>query len=151
MRDMVFISHANPEDNEFTQWLALRLGTEGFPVWCDLTQLLGGETFWTDVEEAIRHRTIKFLFVLSRLSNHKPGAIQELNLALNVQRADALRDFVIPLGVDDLPPAEFNGGRRGHGPESDALPPAAPAGFFAARYPPMIRWVSAGTRPISRA
>ena len=37
MRDMVFLSHANPEDNEFTLWLALRLAAEGFPVWCDLT------------------------------------------------------------------------------------------------------------------
>lgn len=105
---MLFISHANPEDNEFAKWLALRLGAEGFPVWCDLTQLLGGETFWTDVEEAIRERTAKFLFVLSRASNHKPGAIQELGLAKNVQRAHDLRDFVLPLGIDDLSPTEFN-------------------------------------------
>ena len=50
MREMVFVSHANPEDNEFARWLALRLAGEGFPVWCDLTELLGGEDFWKDAE-----------------------------------------------------------------------------------------------------
>ena len=78
MRDMLFISHANPEDNEFTRWLALRLAGEGFPVWCDLTQLLGGEDFWTDIEDAIRRRTAKFLYVLSTHSNPKPGPLAEL-------------------------------------------------------------------------
>ena len=51
---MLFISHANPEDNEFAQWLALQLAKCGYPVWCDLTKLLGGETFWSDIEEALR-------------------------------------------------------------------------------------------------
>lgn len=109
MRDMVFISHARPEDDEFARWLALRLAVEGFPVWCDLTQLLGGEDFWTDIEEAIRHRTVKFLYVLSRESNRKPGPLSELEVARKVQRADSgLVDFIIPLGIDDLPSTEFN-------------------------------------------
>jgi len=108
MRDMVFLSHANPEDNEFTLWLALRLAAEGFPVWCDLTQLLGGEDFWNDAEEAIRNRTAKFLYVLSRVANHKPGPLRELAVAGKVQRAQGLADFVIPLAADDLPSVEFN-------------------------------------------
>jgi len=109
MRDMVFLSHANPEDNEFTFWLALRLAAEGFPVWCDLTQLLGGEDFWKDAEEAIRNRTARFLYVLSRVSNRKTGPLRELAIALKVQRADEqLTDFVIPLAVDDLPSSDFN-------------------------------------------
>jgi hypothetical protein len=70
-RSMLFISHANPEDNEFTRWLALRLANEGYPVWCDLTKLLGGEDFWEEIEFAIRNRTAKFLFVVSRASNHR--------------------------------------------------------------------------------
>ena len=40
---MLFVSHANPEDNLFTRRLALRLARESYPVWCDLTKLLGGE------------------------------------------------------------------------------------------------------------
>lgn len=100
---MVFISHANPEDNEFTLWLALRLAREGYPVWCDLTKLLGGETFWRDIESALRDRTIKFLFVLSRNSNSKEGVLNELDLALGLERRQKLPDFVIPLRLDSLP------------------------------------------------
>ena len=72
-RDTVFVSHANPEDNTFALWLALRLGELGFKVWCDLTKLIGGETFWDSAEDAIRQGTAKFLFVLSRTSNSKDG------------------------------------------------------------------------------
>jgi len=105
---MLFISHANPSDNEFSRWLALRLAAEGYRVWCDLTQLLGGERFWTDIEAAIRTHTTRFLFVLSRSSNQKTGPLDELNLALATQRANELSGFVIPLWIDDLPSLEFN-------------------------------------------
>lgn len=103
MPEMLFISHANPEDNVFTRWLALQLARAGYPVWCDLTQLLGGEAFWTDVEEALRQRTIKFLSVLSRTSNSKDGPLNELQVATNVARDEGFRDFIIPIAIDDLP------------------------------------------------
>jgi TIR domain-containing protein len=108
MRNMLFVSHANPEDNEFSRWLALQLTTAGYPVWCDLTQLLGGEDFWRDAEEAIRRQTSKFLYVLSRASNDKPGPRRELKIASNVQQGDHLSDFIIPLRIDDLPHGEMN-------------------------------------------
>ncbi len=108
MRNMLFVSHANPEDNDFAMWLSLRLAAEGYGVWCDLTKLLGGERFWSDIEDAIRNHTIKFLYVLSRTSNHKPSPRDELELAHKVQRAEGLQDFVVPLWIDDLPSAEFN-------------------------------------------
>lgn len=108
MRQMVFISHANPDDNEFTLWLTLRLAREGYGVWCDLTKLLGGETFWRDIETAIRDRTVKFVYVLSRTSNVKEGPLNELNVALNVARDQELHDFVIPLHIDDLPFRDIN-------------------------------------------
>jgi hypothetical protein len=99
-RIMVFVSHANPEDNLFTRWLALRLAREGYPVWCDLTKLLGGEDFWRDIEIAIRDRTVKFLFVLSKTSNQKDGALMELAVARKVGKH--IHDFIIPLRVDDI-------------------------------------------------
>lgn len=101
---MIFLSHALPEDNEFTRWLALRLAKEGYPVWCDLTKLLGGEDFWNDIEDAIRNQTTKFLFVLSRFSNEKQGVLQELALAKRVGKERV--DFVIPLKIDDFPSDE---------------------------------------------
>jgi len=107
-RDMLFLSHANPEDNEFTMWLALQLAREGYPVWCDLTKLLGGERFWTDIERAIRGRTLKFLYVLSATSNEKEGPRRELQLAQTVERTEKLQDFIIPLHIDALPFSDAN-------------------------------------------
>ena len=46
-------------------------------MWCDLTQLLGGEDFWRDMEAGIRDRTAKFLFLLSMTSNQKQGTLME--------------------------------------------------------------------------
>lgn len=108
-RDMLFLSHANPEDNDFTRWLALQLAKDGYGVWCDLTKLLGGENFWKDAEEAIRSRTFKFIYILSRTSNEKEGPRNELQIAKNVFRRDkSLHDFIVPLHIDDLPHAEIN-------------------------------------------
>lgn len=108
MRDLVFVSHANPEDNEFCRWLTLRLAREAYPVWLDLKRLLGGEDFWADIEQAIRNRAVKVLYVLSRTSNTKPGALKELALAQTVAKVNQFRDFVIPLRIDDIPYPDIN-------------------------------------------
>lgn len=97
------LSHANPEDNEFTLWLALQLANEGFRVWCDLTKLLGGEVFWDDIEGVLRDRAAKVIYVLSRASNSKDGPLRELHLAQSLARREKLHDFVIPAHIDDLP------------------------------------------------
>ncbi|MEA2162146.1 MAG: hypothetical protein QOK37_273 [Thermoanaerobaculia bacterium] len=107
-RDTLFISHATPEDDEFTRWIALRLAAEGYAVWCDLTKLLGGEAFWSDIETAIRTRSAKMLYVLSQTSNQKPGPLAELQVGQNVARDEKLQDFVIPLAIDSLPPRQAN-------------------------------------------
>ncbi len=108
MRNMLFLSHANPEDNEFSLWLALQLAKEGYPVWCDLTKLLGGENFWKDIESAIRDNTIKFIYVLSKTSNDKAGPRQELQVATATEKTHRLKDFIIPVLIDDLPHGEIN-------------------------------------------
>ena len=108
MRKVLFISHANPEDNEFSRWLALQLAREGYAVWCDLTKLLGGEVFWENAEEAIRQGAVKFLYVLSTASNDKPGVRSELAVASAVKRSEKLVDFIVPLLVDSLSPSQFN-------------------------------------------
>jgi hypothetical protein len=108
MRDTVFVSHANPEDNDFALWLTLQLASHGYAAWCDLTKLLGGEDFWSDIETTIRERTYKFLYVLSRSSNHKQGCLNELSVAQGVAKSRDFRDFVIPVKIDDLPYTETN-------------------------------------------
>jgi hypothetical protein len=108
MRDMLFVSHASPEDDEFARWLALQLAKEGYPVWCDRTRLLGGEPFWEEIEVAIRTRTRRFIFVQSRNSNQKEGPLDEVNLARTVRKQLADNHFIIAVRIDDLPFSEFN-------------------------------------------
>jgi hypothetical protein len=108
LRDLLFVSHANPEDNDFALWVALRLMREGYPVWCDLTHVRGGEDTWRYIEPVIRDRTVRVLYVLSAVSNGKQGCLNELQLADTVGRQLELQDFIIPLLVDDLRPAGFN-------------------------------------------
>ena len=108
MRKYLFLSHANPEDNEFTLWLALQLARHGYAVWSDRTSLLGGEDFWKDAEAAIRDDVVRFLFVLSSSSNGKDGPLQELRVAKAVARKERLRNFVVPLRVDDIAYPDMN-------------------------------------------
>ena len=108
-RDVVFISHANPEDNVFARWLSLKLATFGYRVWSDVTKFLGGEDFWQEIEPIIRDSTVKFLYVLSRASNRKDGVLRELRVADATRKTlDGTNDFVIPLRVDDLPHRDIN-------------------------------------------
>lgn len=106
MRDTLLLSHANPEDSEFTLWLALQLASNGFRVWCDLTKLLGGEVFWDDIEAVLRDRAVKVIYILSRTSNAKDGPLRELSLAQSLAKRQKLHDFVIPIHLDNLPPDE---------------------------------------------
>ena len=102
-RKLVFLSHANPEDNVFTTWLAARLASAGYAVWSDVTRLIGGEYFWKDIEEAIRLYSAKIISVVSRASVRKDGFLNELSFALSVESGQQIRDFVIPIRLDDLP------------------------------------------------
>jgi hypothetical protein len=52
-RDVVFISHATPDDNEFVRWLGTRLTGYGYKVWADIFDLAGGTPFWVSIEDAI--------------------------------------------------------------------------------------------------
>lgn len=107
-RQVVFVSHANPEDNAFATWLTLRLTREGYRVWCDVVKLSGGRDFWRDVETAIRLKTRRFVFVTSRVSNSKQGTLQELAVASGIARQLKDDAFIIPVKIDDLPYSEHN-------------------------------------------
>ena len=50
-QDHLFISYAS-EDGDLAEWLALRLASEGYRVWCDRTQLLGGESYPKRIDDS---------------------------------------------------------------------------------------------------
>jgi hypothetical protein len=101
-RRLLFVSHANPEDNALAKWLATQLAIAGYEVWCDVTELLGGERFWADIEEAIDTYAVRVVFLSTEDSNRKVGTLRELKLAHAAQQKHGLKDFVIPIKADGL-------------------------------------------------
>lgn len=102
-RRLLFISHATPQDNAFATWLATQLANAGYEVWCDVTKLLGGEVFWNDITEAIEQHAFRVFFCSTLHSNQKPGTLRELRISLDVEAKKGLRDFLVPLKVDQFP------------------------------------------------
>lgn len=112
MRETIFISHATPEDNEFTIWLASKLELLGYEVWIDKDALIGGEKFWEEIDSVIRNKAIKFLLVYSEnilqkdhIGNRihgklKNGVYKEFSLAESISSQKKLHDFIQLLNID---------------------------------------------------
>jgi hypothetical protein len=104
MRDTIFISHANPKDNEFVLWLASRLQMLGYKVWCDLIGLNGGEEdFWGKrIQPKIENDAIKVIYVVSSTSVVSKGVINEISFAEAIASQNNLNDFVIPIRIEEV-------------------------------------------------
>ena len=107
-RRWILLSHANPEDNPATIWFATQLANEGYRVWSDVIDLVGGEDFWGGIEEVIRHRAAKVVYLFSPASNIKEGCLRELSVAQSVAKTEKLGDFVIPLRIADVAHSDAN-------------------------------------------
>lgn len=101
MRDKIFISHATPDDNDFTKWLALKLISLGYEVWCDILELDKGVDFWETIEKEIRDNAIKFLVVLSEKSNSREGVLNEVATAIKTKKSLNDNTFILPLTIDE--------------------------------------------------
>lgn len=101
-RRLVFISHANPQDNGVAAWFATRLTLLGYEVWCDLKNTHGGESdFWLKVQQKIENEAAKFVFILSNASRDfqtKKGLLKEVQAADNLRRDN----FIIPMRIERL-------------------------------------------------
>lgn len=101
MRNKIFISHATPDDNDFTKWLALKLIGLGYEIWCDILFLDKGVDFWSNIEKEIRENACKFLIVSSSHSNQREGVLKELAVAAKVKKQLSDETFIIPLAIDE--------------------------------------------------
>lgn len=97
-RASIFLSHATPEDNDFTRWLAAKLTIAGYQVWSDLNNLKGGDYFWDKIENAIRNDCIRMIAVVSESSHNKSGVRNEWDLGITIEKQ--IPDFVIPIRID---------------------------------------------------
>lgn len=112
MRNKIFISHATPEDNDFTIWLTSRLKLLGYDVWIDNDGLFGGEKFWEDIDDIIRNKAIKFLLVYSKnifqkdnsgnptAGKLKDGVYKEFSFAESIGKEYGIGDFIIIVNID---------------------------------------------------
>jgi len=112
MRNKIFISHATPEDNDFTIWLASRLELLGYEVWLDKNGLVGGEKFWETIDGVIRNEAIKFLLVYSKnifqkdndgnpiAGKLKDGVYKEFSFAESIGKQNNINDFIIMMNID---------------------------------------------------
>jgi len=96
-RDIIFISHAAPEDNPFTLWLGAKLSASGYDVWADILRLSGGDDWQRKLESAIRERACKVLLVANPVSVAKQGVRNEIQIASDVGRKIKDTEFIIPL------------------------------------------------------
>jgi hypothetical protein len=103
MRDTIFISHSNPEDNDFTLWLATRLQLAGYKVWCDQIELIGGEKHWDDIQYILDNKAAKFILVESNTTFSKEGVLDEFDHAKTIAKQYELKDFIIPIRIEDTP------------------------------------------------
>ena len=101
-RHLLFVSHANPEDNAAASWFATQLTLLGYDVWCDLRNTHAGESdVWLKVQNTIEHDAAKFIFILSNSSrdfSKKKGIYKEVQAADNLRR----ENFILPLRVEPL-------------------------------------------------
>ncbi|MFO7918796.1 MAG: TIR domain-containing protein [Anaerolineae bacterium] len=101
-QDHLFISYAS-EDSVLAGWLAQRLTAEGYRVWCEQFDLLGGETYPDDIDEAIRNQTFRVLALYSQASLKRPEIARQRALALSIA-SERDNDFLIPLQLEEIPP-----------------------------------------------
>jgi hypothetical protein len=108
-RDTIFISHATPDDNDFVRWLGARLMGHGYKVWSDVLELKGGTPFWRGIEEALRHRAVKVIYVVSKASidPNRQGVRNELSVADTMKKTLADPEFIIPVRIDDTAFGDF--------------------------------------------
>lgn len=101
MRNKLFISHATPDDDDFTKWLSLKLIGLGYEIWCDILFLDKGADFWSNIEREIRENTCKFLIVSSTTGNQREGVLKEVAVAAKVKKQLQDDTFIIPLAIDE--------------------------------------------------
>lgn len=115
MRDTIFISHANPENNYFAAWLASKLRLLGYKIWVDVKDVIPGQYFNRDFEKVIKEDAIRFLAIVSNDYINK-SKIEDSGVMNEILCARTIRDidgFIIPLHYDNCDFGEFTVGLIG--------------------------------------
>lgn len=98
-RGSLFISHA-VEDNDFALWLGSRLSAAGFDVWADVLRLKGGDDWSRVLEDALRNKASKMIWVASQKGTEKQGVRNEIQIATDVAKKLNDESFIIPVKLE---------------------------------------------------
>lgn len=104
-RDIIFISHATPQDNYFAAWLGSKLKVLGYNVWLDLEDISAGDSFNTVIRPIIQERAKVFIATTTiayatKAKNQNTGVARELNCAATVDTNALGHNFIFPIRVD---------------------------------------------------
>ena len=100
MRSKIFISYADPGDNDLARWLSLQLIRLGYEVWCDIFNEKKSPDISIETENEIRKNTAKFLYILTNNSNHNEKCLKELAFAGETNKKIHNDNFITVLLYD---------------------------------------------------
>lgn len=99
-RDVVFISKATPEDDEFVLWLAPKLEAAGYKVFADIRELIGGDRWRTQVTDTLQTTATKMLLCCNDRTLAKEGVLEEIEIAKDLTKSIPDPKFIIPLRLE---------------------------------------------------
>lgn len=99
-RDIVFISKATPEDDEFVLWLAPRLEAGGYAVFADILTLEPGDRWRRQVTETLQNKAVKMLLCCRDTTLNKNGVQEEIGIAEDIVKELKDPRFIIPLRLE---------------------------------------------------
>lgn len=102
-KKLIFISHAQPEDDYLAIWLTSKLRLLGYDVWVDKDNLNKGDAFWNEIELKIKNESLKFIPLVSQAyidksQNKNTGVFLEVSLSKVISKK--IDNYVIPIKVD---------------------------------------------------
>ena len=99
-REVIFISKATPEDDEFVLWLAPRLEAAGYTVFADILNLEGGDRWRKVVTDTLQNQAAKMLLCCRDASLAKDGVQEEIDIARDLTKELKDPRLIIPLRLD---------------------------------------------------
>jgi hypothetical protein len=99
-RNLVFISKATPEDDDFVLWLAPRLEAAGYIVFADILSLEAGDRWRREITGTLQSQAVKMLLCCRDATLDKPGVQEEIGIASDVAKELKDKRFVIPLRLE---------------------------------------------------
>lgn len=99
-REIVFISKATPEDDEFVLWLAPRLEAAGYTVFADILTLEPGDRWRREITSTLQNEAVKMLLCCRDTTLNKNGVQEEIGIASDLVKELKDPRFIIPLRLE---------------------------------------------------